>query len=331
MTGRVLRLLGSLLLAGFFALAGVVATFGLRWSRNLPDYRALDSLKLGAVTQVFARDGSALGTLAPKIGETNVSRTLVSLDDVSPFMTAALVANEDRHFFEHYGLDPNGILRQVRRLSQKEVVQGGSTLTNQLVKNTVLADYNSARTAERKVKEWLLSVQVERSFTKAEILQDYLNVIYWGDGGPVELYGIYSAAQAYFGKTPKQLDLAESLDLTTLAPGPGLYYPNDERQRPLMRALLARMVEDRWVTQAQADAAWRERLQPRGWKISYDPAGNVLKARLVNRRATFLRVVSTTRAPHFMQQVQQELIPRFGRDKVSGSGGLEVSATLEPT
>ncbi|WP_310583372.1 transglycosylase domain-containing protein, partial [Deinococcus sp.] len=330
LTGRFFRLLFSVLLALMLATAGVAATYGLKWSRNLPDYRALDSLKLGAVTNVYARDGSPLGTLIPKIGETNVSRTLVSLDEISPFMTAALIVNEDRHFFEHYGLDPNGIARQFRRISQKENVQGGSTLTNQLVKNTLLSDYQSARTAERKLKEWLLSVQVERSFTKEEILQDYLNIIYWGDGGPVELYGIYSAAQAYFGKTPKQLSLAESLYLTTLIPGPGLYYPNYTRQRPFMKALLARMVEDRWVTQTQADAAWAEKLQPRGWKVGYDSRGNLSGAKLVDRKATYLKAVSTARAPHFMQQVQQELVTRFGREKVYGSGGLRVFTTLDP-
>ncbi len=330
LTGRFFKLLFSLLLALVFVGAGVGLTYGLRWSRNLPDYHALDSLTLGAVTQVYARDGSSLGTLVPKIGETSVSRTLVSLDEISPYMTAALVSNEDRHFFEHYGLDPNGILRQFRRLSQNENVQGGSTLTNQLVKNTILSDYQNARTAERKVKEWILSVQVERSFTKEEILQDYLNIIYWGDGGPVELYGIYAASQAYFGKTPKQLDLAESLYLTTLIPGPGLYYPNYERQRPLMKALLGRMVEDKWVTQAQADAAWKEKLQPRGWKVAYNAAGNLTGAKLVNRSATYLKDVRTARAPHFMQQVQQELVTRFGREKVYGSGGLRVYTTLDP-
>jgi len=330
LTGRFFKLLFSLLLAVVFAALGVAVTFGLRWSKNLPDYRALDSLTLGAVTQVYARDGSPLGTMIPKIGDTNVSRTLVSLDEISPYMTAALISNEDRHFFEHYGLDPNGILRQFRRLSQNENVQGGSTLTNQLVKNTLLADYQNARTAERKVKEWLLSVQVERSFTKEEILQDYLNIIYWGDGGPVELYGIYSAAQAYFGKTPRQLDLAQSVYLTTLIPGPGLYYPNYTRQRPLMKALLDRMVEDHWVTRAQADAAWREDLQPRGWKVRYDASGNVVQAQLVNRKLTYLKAVSTARAPHFMQQVQQELVNRFGREKVYGSGGLRVYTTLDP-
>ncbi|MFC4454358.1 transglycosylase domain-containing protein [Deinococcus sonorensis] len=328
--GRLFRLLLALVLAAVFVVAGLAALYSVRWSRNLPDYRALDSLTLGAVTRVYARDGTTLGTLVPKLGDASVSRTLVQLDEISPYMIAAIVSNEDRRFFEHYGLDPYGIARQFRRLSQKEDLQGGSTLTNQLVKNTLLENYQSARTPERKFKEWLLSVQVERNFTKEEILQDYLNIIYWGDGGPVELYGIYSAAQAYFGKTPKQLTLAESAYLTTLVPGPGKYYPRYAEQRLFMKTLLARMVEDGWVTQAQADAAWAEKLQPRGWKVSYDASGGIKAARLVDRSATYLKAVTSARAPHFMQQVEQELVRRFGRDKVYGSGGLKVYTTLDP-
>ncbi|MEW6420247.1 MAG: transglycosylase domain-containing protein [Deinococcota bacterium] len=327
---RFLKFTTSLLLAGGVAAAGVGATYVTKWTRELPDYHELDNLSLGAETRVFARDGTPLGTLVPRIGDQAISRTLVRLDEISPFMIAALISNEDRRFFEHYGLDPYGIARQFRRVAQGEDVQGGSTLTNQLVKNTLLLkEYNQARTPDRKVKEWLLSVQVERAFTKEEILRDYLNAIYWGDGGPVELYGVYSAAQAYFRKTPKQLSLAESAYLTVLVPNPSRYF-NYQAMRPLMKVLLKRMVEDGWVTQAQADAAWHENLQPRGWQIRYDTQGNVVSAKLVDRSAKELKAVTTTRAPHFMGQVEQELVRRFGREKVYGSGGLRVYTTLDP-
>ncbi|GBF05009.1 peptidoglycan glycosyltransferase [Deinococcus aerius] len=327
---RFLKFTSSLLLAGGVAAAGVGATYVTKWTRELPDYRQLDNLSLGAETRVYARDGTPMGTLIPKIGEQAISRTLVRLDEVSPFMTAALIANEDRRFFEHYGLDPYGIGRQLRRVAQGEDVQGGSTLTNQLIKNTLLLDeYKQARTPDRKIKEWLLSVQVERAFTKDEILRDYLNAIYWGDGGPVELYGIYSAAQAYFRKTPKQLNLAESAYLTVLVPSPNRYFDYGA-MRPLMKVLFTRMVEDKWITQAQADAAWKEKLQPRGWRVSYDAQGNVTSAKLVDRSAKELKAVTTTRYPHFMGQVESELVRRFGREKVYGSGGLRVYTTLDP-
>ena len=329
--GRFFKFFFGLLFAVLIVGVGLAATFGTQWARDLPDYRQLDTLNLGAITRIYARDNTALGTLVPKVGDQAVSRTLVKLDEISPFMTAAIITNEDRRFFEHYGLDPYGIARQFRRLSQSENVQGGSTLTNQLVRNTLLYDeYRLARTPDRKIKEWLLSLQVERAFTKEEILQDYLNVIYWGDGGPVELYGIYSASQAYFGKAPRDLSLIQSVYLTTLVPSPRGRYTDYKSQRLYMKSLLARMVEDNWITQAQSDAAWREKLQPRGYQVAYDNQGNLKSAKLLDKTAVYLKAVTTVRAPYFAQQVEQELVRRFGREKVYGSGGLRVYTTLDP-
>ncbi len=328
---RFLKFLGAFILAALLAGLGVAATYGTQWARTLPDFRALDTLNLGATTRVYARDNSPLGTLVPKVGDQSVSRTLVKLDEISPYMTAAIITNEDRRFFEHYGLDPYGILRQFRRLSQSENVQGGSTLTNQLVRNTLLYDeYRLARTPDRKIKEWMLSVQVERAFTKEEILQDYLNAIYWGDGGPVELYGIYAAAQAYFGKTPRDLNLAQSVYLTTLVPSPRGRYTNYADQRIYMKSLLTRMVQDKWISQAQADAAWKEDLRPRGWQVAYDASGKLTSGKLTDPTAIYQKAVTTVRAPYFVQQVEQELVRRLGRDKVYSSGGLRVYTTLDP-
>ncbi len=328
---RFLKFLAALVVALFVVGLGVAGAFGTRWARQLPDFRQLDSLSLGAITRVYAADHSALGTLIPKVGEQKVSRTLVGLDEISPSMTSAIITNEDRHFFEHYGLDPNGIARQFKRLWQNESIQGGSTITNQLVRNTLLYDqYKNKASADRKIKEWMLSIQVERAFTKEEILQDYLNAIYWGDGGPVELYGLYSAAQAYFGKTPRTLTLAESVYLTTLVPSPINRFRNYKDQRGYMRSLLDRMVQDGWITSAQSQAAWKENLQPRGWKVAYDSKGNITSATLVDKTAHYLKAVNTVRFPYFVQQVEQDLVKRFGAAKVYGEGGLRVYTTLEP-
>lgn len=329
---RFFKFFTSLLLAVLIAVVGIAVTYGSKWWKELPDYRQLDNLtrSLGAETKVYARDNTPLGSLIPRIGNQAISRTIVNLSEISPFMVTALISNEDRRFFEHYGLDPYGLARQLRRVASGDNAQGGSTLTNQLVKNTLLLEeFNMARTPDRKVKEWMLSLQVERSFTKEEILQNYLNAIYWGDGGPVELYGIYSAAQAYFKTTPKDLSLAQSAYLTTLVPSANRYF-NYEKVRPLMKALFNRMVEDKWITQKQADEAWRDPIQPRGWKVAYDKEGNVTSAKLFDRTQKELKAVTTTRAPHFMGQVEQELVRRFGRDKVYGSGGLRVYTTLDP-
>ena len=328
--GKFLKFFFSLVLALVLAGAGLAGAFAMKWAGELPDYRELDSLTLGAETRVFARDGTALGSLIPRIGEQKVSRTLVRLNEVSPFMTAAVISNEDRRFFEHYGLDPIGIGRQVQRIAQGKDVQGGSTLTNQLIKNTLLWDeFGGAVTADRKAKEWMLSVQVERSFTKEEVLQNYLNAIYWGDGGPVELYGVYSAAQAYFGKAPRDLTLAESAYLTVIIPNPAKRYKDFELSYGLMKVLLSRMEQDGWITSQQHQAALAEKVQPKGWKVQYGAPGEVKSAQLVNPKAKELRDVTTNRAPHFTQQVEQELTQLLGRDKVYGSGGLRVYTTLD--
>lgn len=328
--GKFAKFFFSLLLALAVAGAGLAGAFAMKWAGELPDYHQLDSLTLGAETRVFARDGTPLGTLVPRIGEQKISRTLVRLNEISPFMTAAVISNEDRRFFEHYGLDPYGIARQVQRIAQNKDVQGGSTLTNQLIKNTLLWDeFGGRATPDRKVKEWMLSVQVERSFTKEEVLQNYLNAIYWGDGGPVELYGIYSAAQAYFGKSPRELTLAESAYLTTIIPNPFQRYKDYESTYGLMKTLLTRMETDGWITPQQHANALSEKIQPNGWAVTYGKPGEVINAKLVNPKAKELRDVNTSRAPHFNQQVEQELINLLGRDKVYGSGGLRVYTTLD--
>ncbi|RTR28620.1 transglycosylase domain-containing protein [Deinococcus radiophilus] len=328
--GKFFKFFFSLLLAVVLAGAGLAGAFAMKWAGELPDYRELDSLTLGAETRVFARDGTPLGTLVPRVGEQKVSRTLVRLNEISPFMTAAVVANEDRTFFQHYGLDPRGIGRQVLRVMEGQDVQGGSTLTNQLIKNTLLWDeFGGVATPDRKAKEWMLSVQVERSFTKEEVLQNYLNAIYWGDGGPVELYGVYSAAQSYFGKAPKDLTLGESAYMTVLIPNPYQRYQNYEQAYGLMKVLLKRMEEDGWITAQQRENALAEKVQPKGWQVQYSAPGEIASAELVDPKAKELRDVTTNRAPHFTQQVEQELTQLLGSDKVYGAGGLRVYTTLD--
>lgn len=323
-------LMFSLVLVG----VGLASPFVVHWLRTLPDYRELDSLTLGSTTKVYARDGSLVGILSPTMSNGgHINRTLVDLNQVSPYMQAAVITAEDIRFFEHYGVDALGILRGIYKTVRGERVEGGSTLTNQVVKNTLLSDLKDIRTGpggiQRKIQEWILSIQVERSFTKEEVLNHYLNVIYWGRGGPVDILGVHAAAKAYLGKLPRDLTLAESVYLARLIPSPGRY--NDYAgMRGLMKSLLNDMAEKGWITQQEADAAWKEKLQPNGWKVKYDDKGKVLEARLVNEKAKHLPSVVTERAPHFLQQVERELIAKFGREKVYGSGGLNVYTTLDP-
>ena len=328
------RLFFAFVLAALVSVASALAVFAIRWARDIPDYRALDSLTLGSVTKVYARDRTLIATLSPKLpGGGRVNRTLVTLDDISPYLMAAVVTSEDRRFFEHYGVDPIGLGRALSKALSGKRVEGGSTLTNQITRNTLLRDlYDpSARNiqdVQRKVKEWILSLQVERSFTKEEILQTYLNVIYWGDGGATEIRGIYGAAKAYFGVLPKDLTLAQSAYLTILIPNGGRYF-DFKAYRPLMFDVIDRMVEDGWVSIAEAKAAKLEKLQPNGWQVKYDAGGNISSAKLVDKNAKNLRAVTTERAPYFVQQVERELLEKFGREQVYGAGGLTVYTTLD--
>ncbi len=321
------------LTAALAALLAVLVAFlvGLfAWGRDLPSVSDLDVLEFSGQSRVYDRSGTFVGTFAPSLANGfRVNRRLLKLEQISPFLQRAVVTSEDRRFYEHHGIDFLGVARGLIRSATGDV-EGGSTLTQQLVKNTLLADLESARTPERKFKEALLAVQVERQFSKEEILGAYLNVIYWGSGGKSDIVGAATAARAYFDKDASQLGLAESVYLATLIPSPGRYF-DYKGYRPLMRSLLDRMVEDGRVTRAQADAAWRVHLQPAGWRVRYDGAGNVVSARLFDKEAKNRNTPPLPPRPHvhFMQTVERDLIARFGRKAVYSGGGLKVYTTMD--
>lgn len=168
------------------------------------------------------------------------------------------------------------------------------------------------------MKEWVLALELERRYTKAEILEMYLNVVPWG-GNAV---GIRAAAEAYFGKDPAALTLAEGLYLASLIPAPNARYQDLEGVRRRMRRVLDEMVREGWITEALAERAWKEPLKPRGWEVRYDEEGNLLEARLVDPEARILRSVDYRLAPHFVLEVRRFLEERFGKEKVYGEGGL---------
>jgi len=303
--------------------------FGFKWYLELPPASSLETLGLEQSTKVYARDGTLMGNLGGTLPDgTKLYYPLASLEEVSPYLPMAVVTSEDRRFYQHHGVDPLGLARSLFKAISGDRLEGGSTLTNQVMKNTLLAQLKTGRTFERKVKEWMLSVQVERSFSKEEILSNYLNVIYWGDGGSIDLIGAKAASLAYFGKDPKVLTLAESVYLANLIPSPRRYF-DFVGYRPLMRSLLARMLEDGHITRAQMNAALLERIEPRGWQVSYGPLGQVLEAKLVDREAKRLRPPARN-ASYFMQQLERELVARFGHGTVYGNSGLQVYSSLDP-
>jgi penicillin-binding protein 1A len=338
---RILRLVLVLVLVAGLSAGTVLAGFLLKWSRELPDYRALDALKLQALTRVYARDGSLIATLAPVVGEERVDRTPVRLDQINPRAITAIIGSEDRDYFKHYGFDPVAVVRSLVETFLDSNPQGGSTITQQLVKNVLLDKpliENDKRIVERKVKEIMVSVQVERHFVKEEILEAYLNIIFWGGN----VNGIRSAARAYLGKDPINLTLIDGLYLGALLPSPNVRYNNyadytrNGRKfsgtRSFMKLRLDRLVEDGWVTPQEAQAAWKVKLQPRGWIVRYDDAGNVLSAKR-DPNVTGVNIVEELKlqdedASNFIYEVRNFLKRKF-KDRAFQEGGLKVITTLD--
>lgn len=261
---------------------------------SLPNTRDLDNLQFAQATEVY----DIHGKLVSKLFEEN--RVVVPLSRISPYVQEAVVANEDSRFYSHIGIDPIGMLRALWvDIKNRQVVEGGSTITQQLAKNMFLSQQ---RTLPRKLKEILLALVIERRFSKQEILQAYLNQVYFGEGA----YGVEAAAQVYFGKHASDLTLAESAMLAGLPRGPSIYSPYVDAQAALRRraTVLSGMVTQGYITAAQAAQAEAEPIQLAGKK----------------KRAV--------QASYFLDYVANELVGRYGANRVY-KGGLKVYTTLD--
>jgi penicillin-binding protein 1A len=306
----------GLLLVSLVAVTGLI----LWWTRDLPDYRELASLRLRATSQVLARDNRQAGLILPVDDEARVNRRPVTLREVSPAAVAAIVSSEDRHFYTHHGVDLPGLARSLAATVLRGSRQGASTLTAQYVRSTILEDDETLR---RKVRELVLSVQVDRYLTKDEILAGYLNSVFWGGN----LSGIGAASRAYFGKPPSDLTLAEGVYLAALLPAPNSRFRNLEFVRgKVMKSRLERLVEDGRVSRADADAAWRQPLTPRGWRTRYDGQGNLLGSQLLD--ASVSRTAGYNLAPHFTQEVRRVLRERLPAGALE-AGGLKIYTGLD--
>ncbi len=266
-------------------------------SRTLPslqdDPRAL---KTAQTSVVYASDGSVL---AEWHGEED--RTIVSFADMPVHLRNAVVAVEDRRFWEHNGVDVEGIVRALRANTQAgEIRQGGSTITQQLVK---MLFTEGERTFDRKVREALLAYELEARSDKQQVLEAYLNTVYFGNGA----YGVESAARRYFGKRVSALDLAECATLAGLIRSPSRFDPtNDPHAAKKRRDLvLGLMREQGYITQDE----------------------------LIEARRSDLKVASSHQAkvvaPYFVEYVKKELVGILGPERVY-AGGLRVHTTLDP-
>ncbi len=284
---KILTALGVLLL---FA-AGTV----LWWSRDLPDPRNIQQGTVHESTKIYDSTGKHL---LYEIGE--AKRTYVKLSDMSEHIVKATLAAEDDQFYNHGGIAVSGILRGIilKPLSGQRA-QGGSTITQQLIKNSILSP---ERTIQRKVKEWVLAIELEQRFSKDEILEMYLNAIPYGSRS----YGVEAAAQTFFGTSSKDLTIAQSATLAALVQAPTRYSPygshlDDLKSR--QEYILGRMASLDMITKEQAEAAKNE-------KMAFQGASENIQA------------------PHFVFYIKELLDQEYG-ERVVEQGGLKIITSLD--
>jgi penicillin-binding protein 1A len=277
--------------------AGTVAGVVYSYSRNLPDINKMADFQPQRTTRVYARDGELLATLY------NQNRIWVPIAKIPQRVRNAFVANEDHNFYQHHGVDFGGIARAALADYRHEQFQGASTITQQLARALFLSNEVSI---SRKIQEALLAIEIERYYTKDEILERYLNLIYFGSGA----YGIEAAAHTYFGTDVGRLSIAQAAQLAGLPAAPSDYSPyvNPQHARERQRHVLERMVASHDITEAQADDA------------AAAPLG------LIGERPTGLL---SYRFPYFTTYVNKVLEDTFGKQAVT-EGGLEVDTSLDP-
>ncbi len=278
------------------ALAGTASGVLFAYSDDLPAISALDTYHPDTITRVLARDGTVAGEFAVE------RRVVLRYDEIPVLMRQSVLAAEDSGFFEHFGLSVTGLVRAVvMNLVQMRKAGGASTLTQQLARKLFLTD---EKTWERKAKELLLSVQIEKRYTKEEIFTLYCNQMYFGHGA----YGVEAAAQLYFGKSAKELVLEEAAMIAGILQGNARQSPyvNPEAARRRRNYTLDRMAAEGFISTSDAATAKARAIVTRG-----DPS----------REASF--------APYYLEEVRKHLEAKFGAQQLYESG-LTVRTPLDP-
>ncbi len=258
--GFFLRFLGFMFAASmivFVAVAAVAAFVLWKVSKDLPDYEVLAKYEPPVMTRIHASDGNLIAEFARE------RRIYVPITAIPDRVIQAFISAEDKNFYQHGGLDIQGIIRAaVTNLSSMQSgghKVGASTITQQVAKNFLLT---SDQTIERKLKEAILAIRIERAFTKEQILELYLNEIYLGAGA----YGVAAAAQTYWDKSLPELSIADVAYLATLPKAPSNYNPFRFPERAVARRnwVIDRMVENGYVTPQDGEAA---KAQPLGVQV----------------------------------------------------------------
>ncbi|MFM7365203.1 MAG: transglycosylase domain-containing protein [Cuspidothrix sp.] len=284
-----ITLLASSVVAG--GLVGLAISF-----RNLPDVRQIKNFFPPETTYIYDIKGKLLTSIH---GEAN--REVVPLDRISPNLKRAVLASEDGHFYDHHGINPTGVGRAiVVNMVAGGVKEGGSTITMQLVKNLFLSQ---KRAFTRKLAEAVLAIRLEQILSKNEILEMYLNQVYWGHNN----YGAQTAARSYFNKSAESLTLGESAMMAGLIQAPEEFSPftNMKLAKQKQKEVLGRMIELGWISQKEYDDALKQQIK----------LGRI-------------RSFQGSASPYVTNSVAQELAKKFGRDALL-KGGMRVQTTVD--
>ena len=289
-TRLVLRVGLQAILVVLFLVAALLGTLSgvlFAYASDLPEISALDNYQPNTITRVFARDGQVIGEFATE------RRVVIGYDDMAPVLRQAIIATEDGGFEQHFGLSVSRLVITVIRDVLTGERFGASTITQQLARMLFLTEYmqdgvferSGLRGLERKVKEMLVAIQIEKRFTKREILAFYANQINLGPG----IYGVESAARAYFDKSAKEVSLEEAAAIAAIIQTPARLTPFVNPDRTLARrntTVLPRMVDNGFITEAQATEAAARPLVVVGEPT---PERSVAKRSIVCPSATTLR------------------------------------------
>ncbi|MBD2356790.1 penicillin-binding protein [Tolypothrix sp. FACHB-123] len=284
-----ITMLTSSIVAG--GLVGLAISF-----RNLPDVRQLRNFFPSETTYIYDLKGKLLTSVH---GEAN--REVVPLDKISPHLKRAVLASEDGHFYNHHGINPTGVGRAIIVNSiAGGVKEGGSTITMQLVKNLFLSH---KRAFTRKLAEAVLAIRLEQILTKDQILEMYLNQVYWGHNN----YGVQTAARSYFNKSSEYLNLGESAMMAGLIQAPEEFSPfvSMKLAKQKQKEVLGRMLDLNWITQKEYDDALKQEIK----------LGKI-------------RSFQGSALPYVTNTVAQELAKKFGRDALL-KGGMRVQTTVD--
>ncbi|TET19710.1 MAG: PBP1A family penicillin-binding protein, partial [Candidatus Cloacimonadota bacterium] len=291
---RFLKRAGMALFILFFLTLGFIFSSMLWLNRDLPDTRCLEDFSPPVITRVFDKDGTIVGEFFIQ------KRIEVALNEVPSLMIDATISIEDRKFYRHWGVDIIGIIRaMIQNIKAGRTVQGASTITQQLARNLFLTQ---ERTVVRKLKEILLAVQIERGYSKDEILLMYFNQIYYGNGA----YGVEAASISFFGKHARELTLPEVALLSGLPKSPIYYDPFKNPEKSLMRRNLVinSMIETEVITEDEGERA-------KNAPLGLNPHTDAFKD-----------------APYFVEEVRRKVLTWYGENMLYRSG-LDIYTTLD--